>query len=87
MSEEDYISRCKFISGLMIGSGYECKCYTRDFIPFIQEFNPKWNKLYDRYINSNCTEWAVFGEVNNIVVFYDHKSDECIHEKMSDWSF
>ena len=87
MTDTDFYERAGFMYGVLIGSGYECKEYCRDILPFIGEFNPAWNKLYDRFTAAQPDiEWPVFGEKPNVVVFYNHKTDVSVDEPLLDWS-
>lgn len=77
-----------YVYGVMVGSGYECKCYVRDFVPFQNCFNPNWKKLYDRFIQQNQKEWPVFGEKENIVIFISDKDtiEAEKEELLENWS-
>ena len=43
-----------------MGSGWECKEYVRDFLPFQGAFRPNWEKLYKRWLENDKKEWACF---------------------------
>ncbi|KAI8820886.1 uncharacterized protein EV422DRAFT_506605 [Fimicolochytrium jonesii] len=60
ISDEDFITRCRFITGTIMGSGWECKEYERDFCRFNSIMKPVWRKLYDRWIENEKKEWACF---------------------------
>ena len=52
-----------FITGVMMGSGYEAKCWRRDFIPFEKEFEPDWEKefeLRENWLKADRNVWVVF---------------------------
>ena len=88
MTDEDFSARAGFIHGVLIGSGFECKDYCQDILPFKQEFNPAWPKLYDRFIVAQPDiEWPVFGEKPNVVVFYNTMTNTSVDEPLSDWSW
>lgn len=54
LNEEEFHKKVGFVWNVMIGSGYECKCYVIDFIPFIKEFNPNWHDLYKESLERNA---------------------------------
>ncbi|KAJ3055890.1 hypothetical protein HK097_008887 [Rhizophlyctis rosea] len=60
LSDDDHHDHVKFIRGTIIGSGYACKEYTRDFLRFQDAYQPKWAKLYARWVENNRKEWACF---------------------------
>lgn len=60
ISDEDYHSRSSFIDGTILGSGYEAKCWFRDYCPFSRAHRPDWPKLYERWIANGKKEWPCF---------------------------
>lgn len=73
-TDDELLSYKKFISGIIIGSGYEFKHWD-DFVYFNNKFKPNWKNLYKRYINNNMSEWAIFDENNiNIIEFIDNNN-------------
>ena len=54
-----------FLTGTILGSGYEAKEWERDIQYFNEKWKPDWKKLYDRFIqfkkdNPGSIEWACF---------------------------
>jgi hypothetical protein len=50
-----------FVRGVMIGNGWECKCYVRDFLEFQKNYHLNWKKLFDRADEKRkegVCEWA-----------------------------
>lgn len=60
LSDDEYNSRCEFMYGTMMGSGYETKCWFGDYCPFNRAHHPDWVKLYHRWVASDKQEWACF---------------------------
>lgn len=88
MADEELIALQRYVSGVMMGSGYECKCYVQDFIPFQSSFKPNWQKLYLRYLEHNKTEWPVFGEKDGYIIFISDKDtlDSEKEEMLINWT-
>lgn len=87
MSTDELHRRTRFVTGVMMGSDYECKCYSRDYCPFNDTFHPNWEKLYTRYTKQlgPTKEWPVFGEQEGYVVFYIRNLESSI-EPLTDWA-
>ena len=60
MSDSEHLDRVRFITGTILGSGYECKDYHRDFLRFQSIHQPKWATLYERWVANGRKEWACF---------------------------
>ena len=60
ISDDEFKNRCKFITGTIMGSGWECKEYNRDFLPFQAAYKPSWGKLYQRWVENEMKEWPCF---------------------------
>lgn len=58
LSDEEYTDYLRFISGVMIGSGYETKDYFEDFIPFLHNCKPDWPIIYKKYKETGL--WPVY---------------------------
>ncbi len=51
-----------FIYGVMTGSGYETKCWMRDFVAFQQRFKPDWAREYRIWLKYDKKIWVVYDE-------------------------
>lgn len=86
VSDDDLLKYQEYVYGVMIGSGYECKCYVKDFVPFQHSFRPNWKKLYEKFIEENKKEWPIFGEKENIVIFINNTLNIEKEELLENWS-
>lgn len=64
LSDEDYYTYLGFIYGVIIGNGYECKCYVRDYIPFVAQYKPYWKTLFQEHTKTGA--WPVWEKGNLI---------------------
>ena len=69
LSPDVYHQYHRFVTGVIMGSGYEAKDYHRDFKHFNCRWNPNWPELYARYQESERRghiEWACFDNAENL---------------------
>lgn len=89
LSDEDFYDRRGFVRGVILGSGRECKCYIRDFLPFQQRFKPAWARLYDRFRAQHAAgvkEWPEFGAEDTLCFFHYENGKDCEEiVPLADW--
>ena len=56
---DDFNDKQEFVRMLLQCGGFECKKWM-DCVEFNNEFKPRWNKLYERYIAHEKLEIIVF---------------------------
>jgi hypothetical protein len=70
LTELEHRDMMGFLSGVLIGSEYECLDYRQDVVPFITRFKPNWAKLYARYKEKKAggvKEWPVFEGADKVM--------------------
>ena len=81
LSDTDYLSRMSFVTGFLIGSGFEAKCWPDwlDFCRHVHEVHggsPSMEALYQRWLAAEKKEWPRMGEVPGEVIFDDFRTDQ-----------
>ena len=81
LSDTDYLSRRSFVQGLLIGSGFEAKCWPDwlDFRRHVHEVHggsPNMEALYLHWLAAEKEEWPMMGKVPGAVIFDDFRTDE-----------
>lgn len=79
LRHDDYLEYSRFISGVMIGAGYEAKCYVRDYLPFFNKYKPNWMELYNYYIEVN-KDWDKFLDKYSQYEDQNYKNEKILQE-------
>lgn len=72
---DDFNDKQEFVRMLIQCGGFECKCWM-DCVKFNNEFKPRWNKLYERYIAHEKLEIIVFDSNDKEHIMFIVKNPE-----------
>ena len=85
LPDAEYHNMMRFLRGVLIGSGRECKDWHLDVAPFMTLFRPDWERLYAHYKEKQRREWPVFEEPDKLTFVTCDDDVEVV--SLSDWQY
>jgi hypothetical protein len=77
LDDDDYLERCQFVSGVVMGSGWKLKHHI-DLLQFNQTFWPHWQALYARFLKKGGfedPEWPIYDFNDSTLCFKRFEKD------------